>query len=96
MLAMELEPFRRVLDEGEKPSEHQRKFLYLPLPIFQDYTNIRSIIVKYNHRKDGKPLKQIEIKHKIEDCHKRMGNLKKWKDLHLDELNFISLNSEQV
>lgn len=93
---MEVQPVHRVKHEEQEPSEHQRKFLYLPLEIFRDCTNIRSIIVKYDSRNDGKPLKQIEIKHKIADRHKQMQNLETWKDLHLDELNFIPTATDRV
>lgn len=82
--------------EEQKPTEHQRKFLYLPLPIFRDFTNIRTIIEKYDGHKDGKPLKEIEFKHKIKDRHKKMVELDKWKDLHLDKLKFIPSDSERV
>lgn len=90
-----LEPFHRTLDE-HWIEEHQRKFLSLPLPIFRDFTNIRSIIIEHNIAKNGKPLKEIEIKHKIEKCHKQMTKLRKWKVLHLDELDFIWPDSERV
>lgn len=83
-----LEPFERELFGDEEPSEHQMKFLYLPLPIFRDYTNIRSIIIKYNRKKDGKPLKGIEINQKIKACHTKLGELDQWEELHLDELEF--------
>lgn len=94
MARSELPPFHRVL--GEEPSDHQRKFLYLPLPIFRDYTNIRSIIIKYYSRKDNKPQKEIEITQKIKRCHAQMEELGKWNELHLDELDFIWSAPERV
>lgn len=42
---------------------------------------------------DNKPLKEIEIKHKIENYRKQMGELDKWKSLHLDDLDFIKDNN---
>lgn len=96
MPTIELEPFHRELDENQELSDHQRNFLYLPLSIFRDFTNIRSIIIKHDRRKDGKPLKEIEIKHKIKQRHNQMINLEKWNDLHLDELNFMPSNPERV
>lgn len=89
MPKLELETFRRKLAGDEEPTDHQRKFLYLPSPILRDFTNLRKIIEKYNRRKDNKPLKEIEIKHKIANYHKQMVELDKWKSLHLDELDFI-------
>lgn len=85
----QLPPFYRRLDGDQEPSDHQRKFLYLPLSIFRDYTNIRSIILKYNRRTDNKPQKEIEINQKIKRCHNEMGALHKWPEWHLDKLEFI-------
>lgn len=97
MPKLELETYRRELAGGEEPTDHQRKFLYLPSPILRDFTNIREIIKKHHRRKDNKPLKEIEIKHKIENCHKEMGELDKWESLHLDKLDFIKhKNSEDA
>lgn len=84
-----LQPYKRVLYGENKPSDHQRTFLYLPLETFRDYTNIRSIIQKYHGRTDKKPLKEIEIKQKIKKYHSELGNLNKWNDWHLDKLDFI-------
>ena len=88
-----VEPFHRVLDV---PTDHQRKFLYLPFPIFRDFTNVRSIVIKHQRRKDGKPMKEIEIKQKIKKCHNEMGHLEKWNNLHLDELDYIWPESNRV
>lgn len=87
MPKLELEPFHRALDGDQEPTDHQRKFLYLPLPIFRDYTNIRSIIINHTHRKNGK-LTEFIIKKKIEACHSKLGELGEWKNLHLDKLEF--------
>lgn len=84
----ELPLFSRDLHEQPEPSEHQRKFLYLPLPIFREYTNIRSIVLKYDRRKGDKPLKEIEINQKIKKYHSEMDKLRKWDEMHLDELDF--------
>lgn len=81
-----IEPFRR--NFNGMPSDHQVKFLYLPLAIFRDYTNIRSIVTCYQKRPDGKPLKEIEIKQKIQKIHQQLDQLDKWKDWHLGELYF--------
>lgn len=86
MMRQEIEPFRRKVNGV--PTVHQAKFLYLPLAIFRDHTNIRSIVTCYEKRKDGKPLKEIEIKHKIQKIHRRLDKLDKWKDWHLGELYF--------
>lgn len=84
MPKLELEPFRRVLDGDQEPTEHQRKFLYLPLPILRDYTNIRSIIIKHTRRKNNTPLRGIEII----AYHRKMSKLDEWENLHLDELEY--------
>lgn len=86
MKRQEIEPFRRKVNG--LPNIHQKKFLYLPLAIFRDHTNIRSIVTCYNKRKDGKPLKEIEIKQKIKKIHDRLGELEKWTDWHLGELYY--------
>lgn len=86
MRHQEIEPFRRKLNGV--PNGHQEKFLYLPLAIFRDHTNIRSIVTTYGRRKDGKRLKEIEIKHKIEKIHRELGQLDQWKKRHLGELYF--------
>lgn len=91
-----LEPFLRVLDGGQEPSDHQRQFLHLPLPTFRDFTNIRSIVIKHFSRTDGKQMKQIEIQQKIKSCHQKMGELDKWKEHYLDELEFIPSDGDEV
>lgn len=94
MPKLELEPFRRVLKGDLEPTDHQRRFLYIPLPIFRDYTNIRDIVIKHNGRRDGKALHEIAIKHKIQHCHDEMGKLDQWEKLHLDELDYTWLASD--
>lgn len=89
MPKVELPPFHRYLDANQEPTDYQRRFLYLPLSIFREHTNIRSIIQKHDPRKDNKPQKEIEINQKIKKYHSAMGSLKKWRELHLDKLEFI-------
>lgn len=83
-----LRTFRRDLDEQTEPSDHQRNFLYLPWEILRDYTNIRSIVVKYARQKD-KPLKEIQINRTIKKYHSEMDKLDRWNEMHLDELDFL-------
>lgn len=87
MQKREIEPFRRKLNGV--PKDLQKKFLYLPLAIFRDHTNIRSIVtVHHGNRNDDTPLTEMEIQHKIEEIHDRMGEFDKWKEWHLDALYY--------
>lgn len=84
---MEIKRYDRVI-EGE-PSDHQRRFLYIPLPIFRKCTNIRDIIEQYHGRKDKKPRNGIEIENKIKKIYSELGQLERWSEWHLDKLDYI-------
>lgn len=78
--------FSRTLD-GE-PTDHQRKFVYLPLSVFRDYTNVRSLVIeKYKAKKDKHP-PEFVIKKTVEKYHKQLSQLNRWDELGLDKLDY--------
>lgn len=83
-----LEPFIRELKGDKDPNDHQRKFLYLPLPIFRDFTNIKSIATDEYISKNAKQPTKREIDESIEKYHQQMGQLNRWKHLKLSKLDF--------
>lgn len=89
-----LKPFTRQLDQ--EPTDHQRKFLYLPFPIFRDFTNIRSIVIDNHEKRKGKPPPEFVIKKTIEKHHADLSELDKWEKLNLDKLEFIGGDSKKV
>lgn len=84
-----LPQFKRELNEKDEPSNHQRKFLYLPLPVFRDFTNICSIVIDGYVQKKFKQPTNMLVEVKIEKYHKELGQLNKWKSRHLDKLEFL-------
>lgn len=83
-----LEPFYRKLNDDQEPNDHQRMFLYLPLPILRDFTNIESLIIDDFVMKKAKQPTQAEIEKTIDKYHQQMGQLKKWKNWELHKLEF--------
>lgn len=83
-----LEPFSRKLTEGPEPNDHQQHFLYLPLPILRDFTNIESLITDDFIMKKAKQPTKTETEQIIERYHQQMGQLTKWKQWKLHKLEF--------
>lgn len=83
-----LEPFTRESSGGKDPTDHQRKFLYLPLPILRDFTNIKEIATDEYIMKNAKQPTERELEQSIEKYHEQMGQLNKWKHLKLSKLDF--------
>lgn len=89
-----LKPFIRQLDQ--EPTDHQRKFLHLPFPIFRDFTNIRSIVIDNHKKRKGKPPPEFVIKKTIGKYHDELSELDKWERLNLDKLEFICEDPKNV
>lgn len=68
------------------PTDHQRKFANLPLPIFRHYTNVRELVIEKIKQRNKNPL-EIVIKKTIEQYHARP--LDEWDDIVLNRLEFI-------
>lgn len=89
-----LEPFCRNLTEDQEPDYHQQMFLYLPLSILRNFTNIESIIADdYTKNKAKQPTKR-EIEQTIAKYHQQMVQLNKWKKWGLDKLEFRLTHSK--
>lgn len=85
-----LEPFSRQLNEGQEPTDHQRKFLYLPLSMLRDFTNIESIVTDTYIANYAKLPSKTEVEKTIEKYHQQLGQLNKWKHWKLSKLEFRS------
>lgn len=83
-----LEPFTREIVGGKEPNDQQRNFLFLPLPILRDFTNIESIVTDDYIMKYAKQPTKREIDETIEKRHLQMGQLNKWKHWKLSKLKF--------
>lgn len=83
-----LEPFFREQHEGDEPSDHQRRFLYLPLSILRDFTNIELIIKDDFIKKKARLPTKTEMEKTIVKYHQQMGQLNKWKNWKLNKLEF--------
>lgn len=91
-----LEPFIRNLNQDQEPDDHQKMFLYLPLSVLRDFTNIESIITDdFIQRKAKQPTKR-EIEKALDNHHQQMHKLHKWKHWSLDKLAFRLPHSNHI
>lgn len=93
-----LEVFSRELDPQQRKllTDHHRKFLHLPLAIFRDFTNIRSIITDEQKKKNGKNPPGFVVNKLIEKRHQDMWQLDKWNEWNLHKLDYNWPNSKRV
>lgn len=83
-----LKLFTRELPSDVEPTNHQRQFLFLPLPIFRDFTNIEKIVTDKFKKKNGKEPPRFVIGKTIQNRHKNLSQLDKWKEWGLNKLKF--------
>lgn len=89
-----LEPFIREIVGGKEPNDHQKSFLYLPLPILRTFTNIESIVMDEYITLHAKQPAKRQIDETIEKRHQQMGQLNKWRHWNLSKLEFRLPNTD--
>lgn len=90
-----LKPFIRELPPDQEPTDHQRRFLFLPFAIFQDFTNIEKIVSDQFTKKHGKKPPLFVLKKTIQTRHKNLSQLDKWKEWGLNKLKFSPSQDDQ-
>lgn len=79
----------------EELTDQQRKFATIPLCVFRDYTNIRSIIIKNYKKQHGKNPYEFIIKKKTENYHRQLSSVDDWDDSIFDQLEFTGCPKHQ-
>lgn len=70
-------------------TDQQRKFMYLPLAVFKNFTNIQEVFAENYRNARGKDPKQIEIKKAVEKIRNELPNPDSWTKWSLSKLDFI-------
>lgn len=78
------------------PDEFPRLFKYLPLDVFQKYTNIEELIIAaHKETNKDKPLLRIQINKMVKRYHKQMRDPKNWKGDLLKSLDYKWPNKDK-
>lgn len=84
--------------QPKEPTDQELKFeifAYLPLDVFRDFTNVRTLIVeKHQQLNSGKSPTEFAIKRKIEKYYENLSNIDEWDD-SLKDLKFIGSESDE-
>lgn len=87
---------KRVYGADSDSIDHQRKFQNLPLFVFREYTNVRSLVVEKYSSKHGKHPTEFYIKKAIEKYHAKLSDIDNWNKNGLDQLTFVFPKQKQM
>lgn len=84
--------------QPKEPTQQQLKFeifANLPLAVFRDFTNVRSLIVhKYEQQQKDKPATTFYINRKVEEYYRNLSKTDEWND-SLKDLEFIGSKADE-
>ncbi|XP_031624191.1 uncharacterized protein LOC116341338 [Contarinia nasturtii] len=67
-------------------TDRQKQFIYLPMHIFRDETNVQDLIIK-SEQKPGIHISRSMLKQRIVQIHQNLADIQSWPD-YLDNLKF--------